>query len=97
MTIQQEAQQALDVQAAVNLSGVVGSFHRTCMVLWAEANRLNKGTAWVNQHPIVTLYLSKLASLNRTQCFCEANNVPQAYDMVQRLATGEEINYEPKE
>lgn len=64
-TMQQAAQCALDVQDACNLSGVLTAFkdivHDT---LWPEAKQLGKGTAWVNQHPICTLFLYKLMALN---------------------------------
>jgi hypothetical protein len=62
-TIAEEAQTALDVQNAVNLSGVVHSLSRTMSTLWNEANRIGEGTEWVNSHPIVRLYLDKLQSL----------------------------------
>lgn len=71
MTLQQAAQSALDCQDACNLSGVLHTFHQVVKdVLWPEANKQDQGTAYVNQHPIVSLFLDKLASLNRTQCLC---------------------------
>lgn len=51
MTIQQAAQQALDVQYACNASGTIRSPHEiTSEVLWTEANRL--GSKYVNGNPI---------------------------------------------
>jgi hypothetical protein len=74
MTLQQAAQQALDVQNACNLSGVVHSLDQIVReVLWPEADRLGKGTDFVNTHPIVSMFLDKLASLNRTQCLCSGS------------------------
>jgi len=73
MTYQQAAQAALQVQDASNLSGVAHTFDQAMAALWDEAHRQGKGTAWVNQHPIVTLFLDKMASLNRTQCLCSTN------------------------
>jgi phosphate/sulfate permease len=62
MTIQQAAQQAMDVQGACNLSGVVFSFAE---VMRAICNGLpNAGTHARNTHPIVTLFLLKLCELN---------------------------------
>ena len=56
---------ALDVQDACNLSGVVNSFATEVMpALWEESRKRNEGTAWINHHPIVTLFIDKLASLN---------------------------------
>lgn len=67
MTYKELAQQSLDIQDACNASGVVHAFSRGMTLLWEEANRRNQGTEWVNQHPIVTLFIDKLASLNRSQ------------------------------
>jgi hypothetical protein len=87
MTIQELAQQALDIQDASNLSGVVHSFSRAMEVLWAEARAHNHGTDWVNAHPIATLFIDKLASLNRTQYDTLA--IYAAYPLVQAIAQGE--------
>jgi hypothetical protein len=54
-------------------------------VLWAEArDGEGRGTEWINTHPIVTLFLDKLASLNRTQCFCNSA-VSDAYTQVHKI------------
>jgi hypothetical protein len=67
------AQTALDVSGAVNLSGVLHSLNEILsLVLWPEARKLGKGTEYVNTHPIVTLFLHKLVSLNHSECFCSA-------------------------
>ena len=67
-TLQQLAQEAIDVQDACNLSGVLRSMTDIVFeTLWPIAHETGKGTDWVNQHPIVSLFLSKLSSLNRTQ------------------------------
>lgn len=55
---------AITVQDACNLSDVVKSFALAMDVLWAEARERGEGTAWINRHPIVTLFIDKLASLN---------------------------------
>jgi hypothetical protein len=54
---------ALDVQNACNLSGVVLSFSNMTDKIWKEARELNKGTEYVNNHPITKLYVDKLHSL----------------------------------
>jgi hypothetical protein len=84
MTLQEAAQTALDAQNACNLSGVLASFHHVVIdALWPEARRLGKGTEWVNQHPICTLFLDKLTDLNRRGDFSSA------YTEVKRLANAE--------
>jgi hypothetical protein len=91
MTLQQAAQQALDVQNACNLSGVLASFKEIVHeVIWPEARRLGKGTEFVNTHPIATLFLSKLTSLNGCECFCSSatSNYSRATAEVEKLAAG---------
>src|SRR5712691_2375220 len=91
MNIQEAARLALDVQDACNLSGVLASFKEIVHeVLWPEARRLGHGTEWVNTHPIVTLFLSKLGSLNRGYYECDFMH---ASDACEALARGEQIEY----
>jgi hypothetical protein len=85
MTYQEAAQTAIDVQNAVNLSGVTHAFSQAVSAIWDEARRQNKGTEFVNTHPIVTLFLSKLTDLNR-----QAPYFP-ACDEVERIAKGEAV------
>ncbi len=91
MNIQQAAQVALDCQDACNLAGVLASFkeivHET---LWPEARRLDKDTEYVNTHPVVTLFLSKLCSLNRGYFECDYMH---ASDACEALANGQECEY----
>jgi hypothetical protein len=80
MDYQKAAQTALDVQDACVLSGVAKSLAGPVMdAIWAEARRLNKGTDWVNENPIVTLFLNKMQSLNRGE-------FSPAYDAVEKIA-----------
>ena len=64
---------ALQVQDACNLSGVVRSMCGAMSDLWAMARALGKGTDWVNNHPICRLYASKIAHL--TGMFASANTL----------------------
>lgn len=73
MNYREAAQTALDVQDACNLSGVVHSLDKVVDAVWEEARRQGKGTAFVNESPIVYLFLDKLMSLNRRQCLCSDN------------------------
>jgi hypothetical protein len=94
MNIQQAARTALDCQDACNLSGVLASFKEIVHeVLWPEARRLGHGTKWVNEHPICTLFLSKLGSLNRGYFECD---YPRASDACERLARGESLDLAPE-
>jgi hypothetical protein len=68
MTVQDAARQALLVQDACNLSGVVHSFSEILTsVLWPEARQTGKGTDFVNQHPISKLFADKIADLARVR------------------------------
>jgi hypothetical protein len=64
-TLKQLAQEALNVQDACNLRGVLRSFHEASVTL----GRLPEctGTEWVNTHPIMMLYADKVASLTGMQ------------------------------
>jgi hypothetical protein len=64
LLLKHAAQTALDIQDACNLSGLVYSFS-SCMDDICEASRVHgHGTSWKNKHPIVTLFLLKMAELN---------------------------------
>lgn len=69
-TIQEVCQEAITVQDACNLSGVAHSFLEAIAVL--REYHPNKGTQFLNTHAVVTLYVSKLASLNGQECLCDA-------------------------
>jgi hypothetical protein len=55
---------ALLVQSACNLSGVVFSFAQHMETLCAESHRLNEGTDWRNKHPIVRMFVAQLLHLS---------------------------------
>jgi hypothetical protein len=78
------AQQALDVQNACNLSGVVHTFSRVMTFLW---DLDLGGTDAVNTHPIARLYADKIAHLTGTQTL--GNDATQdayrwAYDLIEK-------------
>ena len=91
MTLQEAAASAILCQDGVNLSGILSSMNAIVQeVLWVEARRLGKGTSYVNSHPIVALFLSKLVDLNGDQDFS------QAYDAVKKLAEQPESSKEAR-
>lgn len=63
ITIEQAAKDALLVQDACNLSGVLHSFSQAMEAINAAMRDAGEGTDWRNNHPIVRLYVDKLASL----------------------------------
>jgi hypothetical protein len=83
-TLQQLAQEALDVQSACNLSGLVFGWGRAM----ARFNDLlpGIGTDERNTHPIHVLWSDKCASLTGAQF---GHNMGEMYAACERLAAGE--------
>ena len=59
--------EAITIQDACNLSGVVKSFSRMMDKIWEEARSHGKGTDWVNTHPIAILFAEKCVHLTTGQ------------------------------
>lgn len=86
MLTSEDYKQAIRVQDACNLSGVVHSWSKMISKIWEEANAGKKGTEWVNTHPINVMFASKVASLTG----CEATeSFSEAYAACQDRAGGE--------
>lgn len=61
MTLKQAAQSALDVQDACNFSGILHSLSSIVLdVLWAQPGA---NSQWISHHPIIVMYMLKLAEL----------------------------------
>jgi hypothetical protein len=88
-TLQKAAQLVIELQDACNLSGLVHDFPNFIDAVWEEAHRLNKGTDYVNTHPIVVMMVSKLADLSRYSYGDEQDNFNKAYDACKKIAAGE--------
>ena len=56
---------ALLSQGACNLSGLILSLAEAMELLWEEANEQAQGTDYVNNHPVVRLYLEQMNFLCR--------------------------------
>lgn len=80
-TLKDLAQDALFVQDACNLSGVVHSFSRAMTDL--RANLPNASTDEINQHPIAVMYSSKIQSLTDSD---SALTFSRAYNKVCEIA-----------
>ena len=57
---------ALLSQTACNASGLVHELSTIVSRLWDQAHRENKGTDWVNRHPVVVLFVAQLTHLSRS-------------------------------
>ena len=86
------ARSALLVQDACNLSGVAHSLSRAVTRIWELARELGHGTDWVNQHPVVVLFVDKLASLARCQGIdsTSMDAYGRAYDLCKAAAEQQE-------
>jgi hypothetical protein len=69
VTLAEHAREAIDVQNACNISGVARSFVEAIDAIRASGNL---STETIAIHPIVTLFVSKLTSLNGHECLCGA-------------------------
>lgn len=58
------ARAALDSQSACNASALIHSLARYVDEIWAEARAQNKGTEYVNRHPLVVMFTAQLAHLS---------------------------------
>jgi hypothetical protein len=79
------AQQALDVQSACNASGVIHSFDKIVTALWEMPQAKKIGTAWVNQHPVVTMFLAQLIHLNGAGNSVLPYNHPEAFELCEKV------------
>lgn len=71
MTTEKDYRDALTVQDACNLSGVVFAWAKVMEKICAEASANGYGTEWKNSHPINVLFASKVADLTG----CESGEV----------------------
>lgn len=76
-------QEAVIVQDACNLCGVVQSFAKILPVIMDESRAKGLGTDWVNQHPISKLFASKITSLSNAY---NANELMVAFDICGAVA-----------
>ena len=78
---------ACEIQDACNLSAVVHEFSRVIRHVREEADKLGKGTEYINRHPVTIAFVDKLVSLSRhsfeaalvahSTCLDKAEDVPQ--------------------
>lgn len=83
-SIEQLAKDAIDVQNACNPRGVARSM---CEAMSFLADQ-GCGTNEISLHPVVVLFVSKLASLNHSDCLCSdcVDRYSEAYSACRKLA-----------
>lgn len=84
-SIEELAEEALQVQYASNLSGVVHAWSRSISRLWQIAREQGEGTDWVSTHPVNKLFADKCADLSRCRTF---DRYVTAHDQCSKLAEG---------
>lgn len=85
-TLKSLAQEAINVQDASNLCGLAQRFAEVCVDLMRSGPL---GTNEVNEHPIVTLWLSKMCSLNGMDTGYGTKYLDEQWRKVEALAKGE--------
>jgi hypothetical protein len=63
--LKREYEMALLSQGACNLSGLAHSLSQAMQLIWEEATEQGQGTDYVNNHPIVRLYVEQMSFLCR--------------------------------
>ncbi len=63
--LKREYEMALLSQSACNLSGLVHHLSKAMGLIWEEATEQEQGTDYVNNHPIVRLYVEQMSFLCR--------------------------------
>ena len=81
---------ALDVQSASNLSGVVFQFARDMERINADVRANGGGTEQVNKHPVCRLYAEQIAWLTGAGGCADHSTYAVAHDACRRKADEEE-------
>jgi hypothetical protein len=73
MLTKEDYQDAVVAQSACNLSGIARSLNGVLTRIWNEARDKGQGTDYVNQHPIVVLYVAQMLLLSTGQLMAYTN------------------------
>ena len=87
-------QNALDVQSASNLSGVVFQFARDMKRINEEVRASGGGTEQVNKHPVSRLYAEQIAWLTGAGGCLDTDTYPAAHDACQHKIEEEQSQTE---
>jgi hypothetical protein len=79
------AREAMAVQNACNLSGVLQAWARSIIELRPHVEAAGGGTTELNRHPINRVWSDKVASLTGTQA-APLGEIMAAFDAVEKLA-----------
>ena len=67
-------QNALDSQNAPNLGALVKTLATDIDEIWKEAREQGLGTDYVNEHPVIRLYLEQMVFLNKSGSITDGQN-----------------------
>ena len=87
------AADAITVQDACNLSGVVFSFARHMEAICRAMREDGHGTDWKNAHPVAVMFASKIASLTHCE---DMETFAAAYAMCRTAAATVEADEETR-
>jgi len=87
------AQDALDVQNACNLSGVVFSFNKAMATICDWANASGYGTMWKNCHPIAVLFGVQISYLSQAGGIADDAVYTAATSKCREIANGKVYAY----
>ena len=74
---------AMNVQSACNLSGVVKSFATVMEKIFNKGYEEHKGTDWINTHPICRMYAEQIAHLTNAGVPSNSESYRKAYNEVE--------------
>ena len=80
-------QNALDVQNASNLSGVIQEFSRDMQIICEEVRQNGGGTNAVNHHPVCRMYAEQIAWLAGAGSCANHRSYLRAHDACEKQAT----------
>lgn len=84
------AKDALFVQSASNLSGIIFTLHKALLAVNARRHELEKGTDWVNKHPILYLFSVQIGHLTGSSIIADGD-YNKACDICEKISRGEEV------
>ncbi len=87
------AKEAISVQDACNIGGVINLLHQIKEAL--HKHPTYKGTDWVKHHPLIVLLLSKCASLCTGDCG-DTYSFSRAYDLCGTVVEAQKVEVESK-
>lgn len=84
------AMNALDCQQASNLAGLLSGLERARNALLTRRRDLNKGTDWLNTHPVMYLFSVQMGYLTGSSIIADGD-YSRNVSICEKIAAGEEV------